>query len=91
MRIELDSVRNAVVVPMQDVEEPDARAAFIWILGEHGQGIQVPENFDIPSHSHYSCAHCGIQLSYGFWVSMAKAYRYLSFLTFHHSWYTAAL
>jgi hypothetical protein len=26
---------------MQDVEEPEARAAFIWILGEHGQGIQV--------------------------------------------------
>ncbi len=26
---------------MKDVEEPEARAAFIWILGEHGQGIQV--------------------------------------------------
>lgn len=26
---------------MQDVEEPQARAAFIWILGEHGQTIQV--------------------------------------------------
>ena len=26
---------------MQDVDEPEARAAFIWILGEHGRGIQV--------------------------------------------------
>lgn len=26
---------------MQDVEEPQARTAFIWILGEHGQTIQV--------------------------------------------------
>ena len=25
----------------QDVEEPEARAAFIWILGEYGQRIQV--------------------------------------------------
>lgn len=24
----------------QDVEDPEARAAFIWILGEHGSGIQ---------------------------------------------------
>ena len=26
---------------VQDVDEPEARAAFIWILGEHGQRIQV--------------------------------------------------
>ena len=25
----------------QDVVEPEARAAFIWILGEYGQSIQV--------------------------------------------------
>ena len=30
-----------VLTCWQDVEEPEARAAFIWILGEHGQGIQV--------------------------------------------------
>ncbi|DBA85225.1 TPA: hypothetical protein ACH3X2_005929 [Trebouxia sp. C0005] len=27
-------------ISLEDVEEPEARAAFIWILGEHGQGIQ---------------------------------------------------
>ena len=25
-----------------DVEEPEARAAFVWILGHHGGHIQVP-------------------------------------------------
>ena len=25
----------------QDIEEPDAKAAFIWILGQFGAGIQV--------------------------------------------------
>ena len=30
-----------MVAWVQDVEEPEARAAFIWILGEHGQTIQV--------------------------------------------------
>lgn len=29
----------------QDVEEAEARAAFIWILGEHGSGIQVSNFF----------------------------------------------
>jgi hypothetical protein len=28
-------------LPVQDVEEPEARAAFIWILGEYGQRIQA--------------------------------------------------
>jgi hypothetical protein len=28
-------------VDAQDVVEPEARAAFIWILGEYGQSIQV--------------------------------------------------
>ncbi|KAL3162975.1 hypothetical protein ABBQ32_009407 [Trebouxia sp. C0010 RCD-2024] len=27
-------------ISLEDVEEPQARAAFIWILGEHGQTIQ---------------------------------------------------
>ena len=26
----------------QDIVEPEARAAFVWILGEYGQNIQVP-------------------------------------------------
>ena len=26
----------------QDIEEPEGKAAFIWILGHYGQGIQVP-------------------------------------------------
>lgn len=30
-----------MTVAMQDVEEPEARAAFIWIFGEHGHAIQV--------------------------------------------------
>ena len=25
----------------QDIVEPEARAAFVWILGEYGQNIQV--------------------------------------------------
>ena len=27
---------------VQDIVEPEARAAFVWILGEYGQNIQVP-------------------------------------------------
>ena len=26
---------------LQDILEPEARAAFVWILGEYGQSIQV--------------------------------------------------
>ncbi|KAK9822016.1 hypothetical protein WJX74_000790 [Apatococcus lobatus] len=33
----LASIASANV---QDVDEPEARAAFVWILGEHGQSIQ---------------------------------------------------
>eukprot|EP00884_Botryococcus_braunii_P006125 jgi/Botrbrau1/15513/Bobra.0225s0004.1 len=36
-----DACISAVsTISPQDVEEPEARAAFIWILGEHGQAIQ---------------------------------------------------
>ena len=28
-------------LPLQDIVEPEARAAFVWILGEYGQSIQV--------------------------------------------------
>lgn len=27
--------------PRQDLEEPDAKAAFVWILGHYGESIQV--------------------------------------------------
>ena len=30
-----------ISVLLQDVEEPEAKAAVIWILGEHGYTIQV--------------------------------------------------
>ena len=44
-------------VALQDVEEPEARAAFIWILGEHGHVIQVRLHLHllvISLHSHRS-------------------------------------
>jgi hypothetical protein len=34
----------------QDIEEAEARAAFVWILGEYGQAIQVNPYF----HNNYS-------------------------------------
>lgn len=48
---------------MQDVEEAEARAAFIWILGEHGQAIQVHLHMPLhvisaltgPKHFNASC------------------------------------
>ena len=30
-----------ICVLLQDIEEPEAKAAVIWILGEHGYNIQV--------------------------------------------------
>ena len=42
---------------VQDVEEPDARAAFIWILGEHGQGIQVSSRLSAASNSQWHGTH----------------------------------
>jgi hypothetical protein len=45
----------------QDVVEPEARAAFIWILGEYGHRIQVsrPSYRHAPSEpSHRRCMSC---------------------------------
>ena len=49
---------------MQDVEEPEARAAFIWILGEHGHAIQVDSDthccvISMHSHAHLVPASIG--------------------------------
>ena len=32
---------SVATISPQDIEEPEAKAAFIWILGHFGQGIQV--------------------------------------------------
>ena len=37
---------------VQEVTEPVAKAAFVWILGEYGQGIQVR----LCIHCHQRCA-----------------------------------
>lgn len=39
------------VSTLQDILEPEARAAFVWILGEYGQSIQVPDH----SHPRSAC------------------------------------
>ena len=42
-------------VLLQDVEEPEAKAAVIWILGEHGYTIQVSRLLDL---SRRCCQQC---------------------------------
>ncbi|KAK9817308.1 hypothetical protein WJX72_012438 [[Myrmecia] bisecta] len=33
-------ISSVASISPSDIEEPEAKAAFVWILGEHGQGIQ---------------------------------------------------
>lgn len=33
-------VNTAVTVDLAQVSDPDARAAFIWLLGTHGQALR---------------------------------------------------
>lgn len=49
---------------VQDVEEAEARAAFIWILGEHGQTIQVASRLYMLQHACLPHLTCGILYLY---------------------------
>ena len=40
MMVQVCTASVATISP-QDIEEPEGKAAFIWILGHYGQGIQV--------------------------------------------------
>ena len=47
-----------ICVLLQDVEEPEAKAAVIWILGEHGYTIQVSRLPDLRLRCCQQCLCC---------------------------------